>query len=321
MNRPLICLRLLSLILLLSALTPCQAKPPTSTTAPAPLNEADGYRFAFQYDPPHIPYIIIRVSVNGRPPLPFMLDTGTNTPVIIDAEAAKRLGLEMSGIRGTANSGRVSFGDTSAVKSVLLRGLAAGRDIDFKGDGAVVADLASYKEHFLEINLAGIIGVNLLDRFTIRLDFSRKVLTLYVKRHPPISIFGAATIPLVDREGKHRYFVRVSPTQGLSADLLLDTGSDTTTLPLAVANQIRSVPRYGNGSYTIGTYHISQVLLLPKMQVGDFSLDNFSAGSSPDPGTSTLGLDLLSCFRVTLDFPHQMMLLERASGRPYRLQG
>lgn len=322
MNCPRACARLLlSLSLLLLALAPCQAKPRPSATAPASLNEADAFHFAFQYDPPRIPYIIIQVSINGKPPLPFMLDTGTNTPIIVDMEAAKSLGLKMSGIRGTANNGRVSFGDTSAVKSVLLRGLTAGRDIDFKGDGAVVADLALVKERFPWIKLAGVFGVNLLEQFTIRLDFSHKVLTFYVKPHPPVLIPGIMAVPLVDREDEHRYLVRISPIEGLTADLLLDTGSVGTSLPLAVANQVYSTPRYGNSVGRLGTYYILQTLLLPKIKVGNAIVYNFEASSLPAHTLCTLGNDFLSCFRVTVDFPHRQMFLEREVDRPYRLQG
>jgi len=322
MNCPRACARLLlSLSLLLLALASCQAKPRPSATTLAPLNEADAYHFAFQYDPPRIPYIIIQVGINGKPPLPFILDTGTDAPFVIDTEVAHQLGLPITAFDGTGNGGQVSFARAATVKSVRFPGLAGGPNFNFTGSGAVVVDLTVIKENFPWIKLAGIIGVSLLDQFTVRLDFPSKVLTLYLKPHPPISISGATTIPLVEQKGKHRYFVQVSPAQNLSAGLLLDTGSVKTSLPLAVARQIRSTPRYGDSTWTLGNYYISQSLLLPVIKVGNSILNNFSVGSSPTLRHCTLGNDFLSCFRVTLDFSHRQMFLERAADRPYRLSG
>lgn len=311
----------LSLFLSLCLLASRQALGQASNAAPAPLNEAEGYRFAFQYDPPRVPYIIIQVSINGRPALPFLLDTGTNKPVTIDTEAAKGLGLKMSGITSTGNDGRVSFSGTDSVKSLQFPRMGPGRNIDFSGMETLVADLSAMKEHYPEVKLAGMVGVGLLDRFTLRLDFSHKVATLYLKAHPPVAIFGAIPVPLIVREDEHRYLVRVSPSPGLSADVLLDTGSPRTSLPLAVTDQIRSAPRHADGTGLLGTYYISQTLLLPRIQVGTSRVDNFAVGSSPVSMACTLGDDLLSCFRVTLDFPHRQMFLEIAADRPYRLEG
>lgn len=322
MSRPLACLPLLlSLSLLLSALAPCQAKPHPSASIPALLNEADGYRFAFQYDPPRIPYIIIQVSINGKPPLPFMLDTGTDVPVTIDKEAAQGLGLPMTAFNGRGNGGRVSFARATTVRSVHFLGLTGGRNFGFTGAGAVVVDLALLKERLPWIKLAGVVGVTSLDKFTVRLDFSHKILTLYLKPHPPISITGATAVPLIELKNEHRHFVLVSPSQGVSTYLLLDTGSVETSLPLPIANKIRSTPRIGLATGLLGTYYISQALLLPKMKVGDAVIYEFEVGSSPTLAYRTLGIDLLSCFRVTLDFPHHQMFLERAADRPYRLHG
>jgi predicted aspartyl protease len=315
------CARLLLILALLLALAPCQANPRLPVAKPAPLNEADGYRFAFQYDPPRIPYIIIQVSINGKPPLPFLLDTGTNATIIIDTEAASKLGLKLNDAREGTINGKNSSARTTVIKSLRFPSLDFWRHIDFAQYPAFVIDLSTFDTAFLGKKPAGIIGVSLLEQFTVRLDFPSKVLTLYLKPHPPISISGATTVPLVEQKGKHRYFVQVSPAQNLSAGLLLDTGSVKTSLPLAVASQIQSTPRYGDSTFMLGSYYISQTLLLPKIKVGDYSLDNFAVSTSPVLRHCTLGIDLLSCFRVTLDFPHHQMFLERAADRPYQLQG
>lgn len=322
MKCPLACAHLLlSLALLLSALAPCQAKPRPSAATPAPLNEADGYRFAFQYDPPRIPYIIIQVSINGKPPLPFMLDTGTNAPVIIDTKVVQRLGLPMTAYIDSANAGRVSVARAAAVTLVRFPGLAKGRDFDFKAQGASVVDLMTVQKDVSHIGFAGIIGMGLLNRYTVRLDFSHKILTLYLRPHSPILIPRATVITLIKQKYEDNYFVPVSPIRDICTNLLLDTGSVETSLPQTIANQNRSTPRYGDSTFMLGSYYISQTLLLPKIKVGDYSLDNFSVDTSPTLADCTLGIDFLSCFCVTLDFPHRQMFLEWVADRTYRLHG
>ncbi len=71
----------------------------------------------------------------------------------------------------------------------------------------------------------------------------------------------------------------------------------------------------------LGSYYISQTLLLPNFKVGDSHPDDFTADVSPNRRHCTLAIDFLSCFRVTLDFPHRQMFLGRAADRPYQLQG
>lgn len=48
----------------------------------------------FKYDPSVLPCLLVQVSINGQPPLPFEVDTGT-TGVLLTVEpwAAKKLGL------------------------------------------------------------------------------------------------------------------------------------------------------------------------------------------------------------------------------------
>lgn len=71
----------------------------------------------------------------------------------------------------------------------------------------------------------------------------------------------------------------------------------------------------------LGTYYISQTLLLPKIRVGNAIVYDFEASNLPVHTLCTLGNDFLSCFRVTVDFPHRQMFLEREVDRPYHLQG
>jgi predicted aspartyl protease len=56
-------------------------------------DEAPHATIPFDYDPITCPYITVQVRINGGKPLPFIVDTGLNEPVLISRQVARRFKL------------------------------------------------------------------------------------------------------------------------------------------------------------------------------------------------------------------------------------
>jgi len=101
----------------------------------------------------------------------------------------------------------------------------------------------------------------------------------------------------------------------VTAELHVDTGSNFSTIPEAVASQLRPAATESFiHSDAFDELHVSLKLLLASVQVGPFALQDvaLSAGA---PAGAVLRTDVLSRFLVTLDFAGKRLFLERPVSR------
>ena len=155
------------------------------------------------------PFVVIVASVNGSAPLRFLLDTGGQN--ILTPRAAKRLGIVAAGTAhvGGAGSGTVPYA-FAWVKNVRI------------GDAVMQHQpfmILSLEDILPDID--GIVGAELLARFTARFDFKRSTLSL--ARTAPQSWLDGTTSPIAfdlnvpDMAGS---------VDGFPGRFTLDTGSD-----------------------------------------------------------------------------------------------
>jgi len=129
---------------------------------------------------------VARVSVNGREPVEFVIDTGTNT-TLIDPGLALRLSLKATG----AETLTTLSGPLSARRYVL-------DSIDIGGESR--SHLEALEQPMTQLkrfdpNIQGIIGLDFLRAFTFRLDYRRLQLDLYPVDEPP-EVTGGVRVPL-----------------------------------------------------------------------------------------------------------------------------
>lgn len=279
--------------------------------APAALNEADGQSIPFAYDPPAVPLPVVQASVNGSAPLPFLVDTGTNVPLILNPWAAARLGLTTSAAART-DQGTVS--GTAPIHSVALQGEGHKNDVTVALSQAFVSDVSPLTGLIIGPRVAGIIGLGLLTPVTSRFDFTAKTLTVFVKPHPPLRFPGAATLPLTPTpDGKIAVAASLAPSQ--SVGLLVDTGSTGTQVPLSALAWADSRLRMTvSGARQLSAFYIVPTLSLPHVALGDLQAADVVVGAMPSSAIGSLGLNVLARFRLTLDLPNHQAFLEQHSG-------
>jgi hypothetical protein len=257
--------------------------------------------------------LMIWASINGHPPMPFILDTGGHA--ILTALAAKTLGLSGHGTgeSGGAGSGTISTQYTR-VKSVRV-GNALVRNQPF----LVIPYPYSFYERGKKTPLAGIIGLEFFERFATRLDYGDRTVTLtplsgFHYRGPGthVSFTFQDDMPMVDAaaDGHAGLFGVDTGNAGsliLFGDFLTRTG--------VLANYPAGISAVGHGT---GGTNTGRFETLREFSIGghgfrdvttDFTQMTSGAFSSWTEA-GNMGFSILSRFIPTFDYANQILYLD-----------
>jgi hypothetical protein len=260
---------------------------------------------------------IIEVTINGRGPFPMIFDTGTaNT---LTPEAAAALGLEVTGTATarTSSGGVVATAITQA--DVVGIGNAEMTDQGFH----VVALPTYFTDRGDQAPLAGFIGNELLARFTVRLDYVGRTITL--KPAAGFRYHGAgAHMPLL--------FTGTTPALRAAADgvpgiFAIDTGEEgALTLRRAFVERYRLETRHPAAlrikSGAVDKPYEAIMTRLDRFDIGQNRIarpaarfpSNRSAGWPPFTDVDgSIGYEILKQFIITFDYLHRELWLERSS--------
>jgi hypothetical protein len=256
--------------------------------------------------------LLVEASINGKGPLPFILDTGGHA--ILTTDAAKQLGLASHGAGSSTGSGPGAMSTAYTRVAHLTIGDADIQDQTF----LVMPYPYPFYERGLRTPVAGILGLEIFQRFAVTFDYDHDQLVLQPFDHgaapPPgtgtaLPIFFTDDMPLVDAamDGRHGVFG-------------VDTGNSGKLLvfPQWAARE-GLFARYENGSPHptggVGGMYVSHVSHARSLQLGDARIDNpliqltrADAGATGNPTEAgNIGQDILSRFNVHFDYRRQRM--------------
>ncbi len=220
-----ICLTLAAMLLVMPHADPSRTYQPKPKRPLVPRRSkapAVGITVPFEYFRRHI---YVTVSLQGKPGFIFMLDSGANRN-ILNLRTSKLLGMQPLKLQQEKN---VGFGDAPVYVAPEERINAMIGSIQVAQEMAVI-DLNRFEQHFGHPT-DGMLGYPFLRNFVVKIDFQKKLLTLYSRdgytyRGPGLEI---ALRPSHD-------FVITPITLGSdrlvrnSVDMAVDTGSDTTMM-------------------------------------------------------------------------------------------
>ena len=186
---------------------------------------------------------VVEAFVNGRGPLPFLLDTGGH--FILTPQAAQRLGLRLAGA-GTSGGGGSGRAKTSyALVNELRLGAAY-----LKHQPVVVIDYDNdFSDRGNRVPLAGILGLELFERFATTIDYGSGTLTLkrFASFVPPAN---AACLPITFQEDMP---LSQASADGIHGSFGIDTGNSGTPILFGPFLQRSGLLRaYGAGAATTG---------------------------------------------------------------------
>lgn len=263
--------------------------------------------------------ILVPVSIEGSAPFRLILDTGMPTRGVLLHRTPRvdSLGLAYSG--GDSLRGGGGSGGAVAVRMAPAKHITVG--------GHAIADVPVIVlpgSAGLPVDLDGVIGAELFEKYAVRIDADRKTLELF----DPATFApgpGSATIPLRLRDRIAFIDARVIVDSGaavVSADLAVDLGA-THSLWLNSDAQGRLAPPARTISTTLGRGLSGdlrgQIGRVRRIEIGRFAFENvvtiFPGREHQHPGgvdfrDGFVGAELLTRFRVTFDYPHRRMILE-----------
>ncbi|HEX3462778.1 MAG TPA: aspartyl protease family protein [Candidatus Elarobacter sp.] len=263
---------------------------------------------------------VVEAYVNGHGPLPFVLDTGGHA--ILTADAAKQLGLTThgGGVSGGAGEGTMAQ-RYAQVHSLRIGGaeitgfpmfvIPYGKDFTDRGPG--------------QPPLAGILGLEIFERFAVTMDYHRHTLRLQDFRTftPPAR---DVAVPLYFQEDMPLAYAQADGVRGLFG---VDTGNSG---PIFLFGDFLKhhgfFARYANGaegqSGSSGGIVHSSTYRLHEFTFGGLTMHEFVTGFvvqqkgsfSSRTEAGNFGYDVLSQFTLTTDYRRGRMYLQREPGAP-----
>ncbi len=264
-------------------------------------------------------HIFVSLSVNGRPGLVFMLDSGANRNVL-NLRTARQLGIEPEGVTEQRDIG---FGDRAIY-------VAHEKDIDVEmsfvpvAQRVAVMDLSQFEWHFGH-PMDGILGYPFFRRFVVKVDYERRLLILEPgdrRAQGPLAV----EVPILP---SHNFIVvpLVVASDGWmrhSVDAAVDTGSNVVLMlydrfvpTLGLRTSLRdAMPATAFG---LNGYYPVALGIVRRLAIGgaetrnvpvDYLEESEKIGPERDlPGAIGNGL-LQSFSSVIFDVPHHRMVLE-----------
>ena len=260
--------------------------------------------------------VIVEAKLNGQGPFAFILDTGGHD--IVTPEVATLLHLKPVGAGASGGSGE----GTMPLQFAQVDRLEIGAAILSNQSFTVIPLPVDTTERGARPPLAGILGLELFERFAMRLDYGKKTLTLQ-----PLADYkheGAGTaIPIFFTDDQPLFDAKIANVAG---QIALDTGnSGTLVVQGAWADEhglqgqmMSGFPSLGYGMGGASQSWSSRVdFEVAGVQfrgvVGHYSKDQKGAFSSRTEA-GNVGNDVLANFVLEFDYAHNQVWFEAAPG-------
>ena len=265
---------------------------------------------------------IVQTTLNKTQSAAFMIDTGFSS-CILSPEMAKRLNLKLQPAIQDDGSPALWMGKQASqaeVSFVKIGGFTLTLEHSFfrilPGRNSTLFP----KPTFDDTPFDGVLGVNLLEHFAVLLDASQHTLGLCVPGNLALQQVGQAgytapyIVPLIQKGTQ--WFVTVQLTNNgitQSEDLLLDTGANQTVISDTVAQHLGL--KVSEEQRTISAYSDNVPIGASSVDVLDINgivFNGHAIGVTPvsEQQPPRLGMDILSGYRVLIDFPGKKMYLQ-----------
>ncbi len=278
---------------------------PSPVTSPAQLDQQQAETLGTGRDIND--RMTVGVSIGGRGPFPFIVDTGAERTVI-SSELARSLALQ-PGRTAVVHS----MSEVSEIATVVIPALRVGsRSIE-----QIHAPALSRAN----LGASGILGVDTLQRQRVTFDFRRRQMTVTPSRGPEERWDDQNTVVVTGRSLYGRLVLVDASVDGQRVWVIIDTGSEVSVGNLA----LRSALARRNRLRELATIHMVSITggeiaasygFARKIRVGGLDINNLPIAFADvhpfrqlglmDRPALLLGMDALQLFsRVSVDFPNR----------------
>lgn len=250
--------------------------------------------------------IEVRVSVNDREPVWFILDSGSEYSII---------GSDLAQAIGVTTSSRFGRDFTSGIK--LAIGGVTLRDQDL-----MVFPLANFKAQHRPIQ--GLVGYDFFDRYVVTLDYQKNTISACDRQsfgpHPQavrVPLTFAGRLPVVP------VVLTLADGRSLHLRAMVDTGAQAAMIvryPFASAHDLLRTSARAPDAPSVQGLSLPMVRIPSReIAIGRWAIDVKAVQAHAAPVGSggfaetdaLIGNELLREFRVTFDYARHRMLLEK----------
>lgn len=265
--------------------------------------------------------LLVWASINGKPAMPFLLDTGGHA--ILTTAAAQKLGLKSVGKGVGFGSGPGSMSTAYTRVDHLRLGEA-----DLGAQTFLVMPYPySLCQRGTEEPLAGLLGLEIFERFAVTLDYDHGRATFEPFDHGAAPAAGEGrAIPLRFTDDMPLIEAKV---EGQPGTFGVDTGNGAYTLVFPQwAERVGLAARYEKGLAVptggVGGTYTAHVLHAGSLELGGAKvtdplvmLTRADAGATGNPSEAgNIGQDILSRFNVRFDYRRRAMYLSPRAHPP-----
>jgi hypothetical protein len=269
--------------------------------------------------------IVVPLVLNDKLPLKFILDTGVRTAILTQKSFSDVLNLAYTRKYTITGPGGEKMVDAYVTNNVSLN--LPG--VQGRGHALLVLD-KDYLElrNYLGTEVHGILGYELFSRFIVRVDYQRKLLTLFVPDgFKKKKSFETLPINIIDTKPYGVFPVTLSDGTTVDAKLLVDSGASHPLLLDPASDERIVIPKNvisstigrGLGGEIRGKTGRIRSLKLANYEVKNVVVNFPDENSYSDTTTmkvfrnGTVGGGILSRFTVIYDFPNEKIYLKKNS--------
>lgn len=280
----------------------------------------------------HSNLVVVSVTLNGTLPLKFIVDTGVRTAILTQKIFSDILDLKYTRkytIAGPGGNKLVDAFITNNV-SISMPGLNGMPGIEGKGHTLLVLEQDMLElRSYLGIDVHGILGYELFSRFVIRIDYKKKIMTLYApekfragKKYQELPMLIEDTKPFILTP------IRINADNILTAKLLVDTGASHSLLLEPTSDKRIIVPQNRVSTVlgrALGGVITGKTGRIESLELGKFELQKVIT-NFPDSNSyldtlkhsitfrnGSIGGEILSRFMVVFNFPQGKLYLKKNS--------
>lgn len=265
--------------------------------------------------------ILISVMLNDKIPATLMVDTGMPASAVSET-IAKKLGLVPQPHLSASGKPSMLMGQQLNTVDVASLGIGTGKVQLIFGPYPLVVFSDKETAAVTGPGVDGIIGADFLRWMAVRLDRPQHQVTFWypggLTQSELVSdgFDHALVVPVTDPNKNALYWVQGQFQNGLSSDaekMMVDTGSDGTIISQSVANAIRLIPDTTQRANLLSGSAMLFRAKVPSARFGDLTLHDFPVyyyEKEDSANPISLGMDVLSGYRVLLDYAHGSIYLK-----------
>jgi len=265
--------------------------------------------------------VVLRCQTADGQPLRMELDTGANVG-LLRRDVAQQLGLKLYGDEQVTGHGGTAAVRYCRVEGLRLEGAEKGTFVELPPfRAAVVADSDGLDKSLEDNGVSGLLGNFVLSSFVTRLDYRRRLITLYSPQQfdPAVQLGAGYHVIPVHRDSMP--FVDVTVDGIIHGGAFFNTGAQQffalAAWAIDAAGISYEVETIGT-STTIDGYTVFGVIRPSLVELGDIAIERptthlelLAPGEAPNPNhIASFGNAFFEHYTVTFDLFHELYYIE-----------